>query len=195
MTRTFGLLLLVAVCGVGGCANTAETRRFKTRVIRDADPDAVFAAVQTVMRREFGRIRLESRSRSFTTDPVAYQTTSESGTARDLYGAASTMRQIARCSVGKRRDGAIVRLRVDIQRQDTRSSESLRQDQYRLSDAPAYTPIERDAATSEEQNTVWTFVRRNARLERELLAEIENLFAPEPKSAPPPQPEIEPHPE
>ena len=177
------LALLPVPLWLTGCSQGLETRSFQSRIIQPASADDVFGAAQVLLRREFGRLKIESDARRVVTEPVEYRTSSESGTARDFYGGRSTMRRTAHLSVAPRGNGAIARLRVDIERQDTARREAFQPDRNRLSDAPSQTPIERDAATSTEQNTVWTFVKRDRRLERALLAELEEQFAPTPVAA------------
>jgi hypothetical protein len=70
------------------------------------------------------------------------------------------------------------RLRVDIERRDTERQALMQPRSYRLGDTPGQeTPIEADAATTSEQNTVWTRVRRDRKLERALLDELRDQFA------------------
>jgi hypothetical protein len=178
--RQLGTLLLVvpATWCLTGCSGGLETRRFQSRVIEGASPDEVFQAAQVVLRREFGRVQVDPGARRIVSEPAEYRTSSESGTARDFYGGRSTMRRTAHFSVAPRGDGTVAQLRVDIERQDTDRREVFQPDRNRISDAPSQTPIERDAATSTEQNTVWTFVRRDRQLERALLTELQERFAP-----------------
>lgn len=179
MTRMVGGSLLICLL-VTGCAGGADTRRFQSRAIPDASPDAVFNAARVVLHREFGALDAQPAHRTIVSQPVNYQTNSASGSARDLYRGQSAMRQIAHCRVEQRGPAAVLMLRIEIQRQDTeRGRVASRDSETRLSDAPSYTPIERDAATTESQNTVWTFVRRDTTLERELLTEVQDQFAPE----------------
>ena len=86
------------------------------------------------------------------------------------------MRRSATLSMARGEGGSIVRLRVDVERRDTDRREWVRHDAQRLSDSPAYTPIERDSATTERQNTVWTLVRRDVMRERDLLSELQEYF-------------------
>lgn len=43
---------------------------------------------------------------------------------------------------------------------------------HRVSDIPDDTPIDRDAATTTEQNTVWRTIRRDKAAERRILEAI-----------------------
>lgn len=174
------LVLMPLLFPLTGCTQGLETSRVQSRVIPAASVDEVFRAAHVLLRREFGPLKIEADAHRAVSRPVEYRTASESGTARDLYGARSTMRRIAHFSVTRRGDDAVARLRIDIERQDTARREVFQPDRYRLSDAPGQTAIQRDAATSARQNTVWTFVKRDRRLERALLAELQEHFAPQP---------------
>lgn len=174
------LAFVLPLIGLTGCTRGLETSGFQSRVVA-APPDEVFQAGQLLLRREFGRLTVEPDVRQAVSQPVEYHTSAGSGTTRDLYRGRSTMRRIAHFSVVRRSDQSVARLRIDVERQDTARREVFRPESYRLSDAPSQTPIERDAATTTRQNTVWTFVRRDRSLERALLAELEERFAPKPE--------------
>ena len=176
-------LVLPALLALSGCSQRSELTGQQARVIEASDEDAVLAAATTLLRREFGRVHAEDDGRTIVTEPAPYNTTRESGTARDLYRGRSAMRRVARFSVGRRGDAVIARLRIDIEREDTERMTSFQPEATRISDSPAYTPIDRDAATTERQNTVWSFVRRDQRLERSLLAELQARFAAPPTEA------------
>ncbi len=178
--RTLCVLSALVLC-LTGCNQGLENRGFQARVIQATSPDDVFLTAQIILRREFGPLNIESDARRLVTQPVEYQTSSDSGTARDFYGGRSTMRRVAHLAVAKRGDGAIARLRIEIERKDTARQEVFQPERSRISDAPSQTPIERDAATTTRQNTVWTFVKRDRRLERALLVELQEQFAPEPE--------------
>lgn len=171
-----------------GCAQDLESRRFQSNLIRGAEPSEVFDSAQVILRREFGPLVADRDAWRIATLPAEYQTSSDSGTARDLYRGRSTMRRTAHFSVNRHAEGAVVRLRIDIERQDTERREAFHPEAQRMSDAPSQTPIERDAATSAQQNAIWTFVRRDVRLERELLAELQERFAPPPEELEPQPP-------
>lgn len=181
------VLVVLAPLSLFGCSQGVEKQRYQSRVIPAASPDEVFLAAQTVLRREFGPIKVDPEARRLTSRPVEFHTSSSSGTARDLYGGRSTMRRTAHFLASTHGDDTVARLRIEIERQDTARREAFQPDRdWRLSDTPGQTPIERDAATSSEQNAVWTYIRRDRRLERELLGELEEEFAPPPTDSPAP---------
>ena len=107
--RMLGALpaLAPALLCLMGCSQGMETRTFQSRVIGATQPDDVLLAAQVLLRREFGRLETKPGTRRIVTQPVEFQTSSESGTARDLYGGRSTMRRIGHFAVAKRGDGSI----------------------------------------------------------------------------------------
>lgn len=184
-TPVGSLLLVVAPLTLFGCSQGIEKQQYYSRIISGAEPAEVFVGAQAILRREFGPLKVESESMRLTSRPIEFRTSSDSGTARDLYGGRSTMRRTAYFVASSRGGEAVARLRIEIERQDTARQEAFQPDRdRRLGDAPSQTPIERDAATSSDQNAVWTYVKRDRRLERELLAELQEQFAPPPGDAP-----------
>lgn len=165
-----GLVLLTA-CG------SELDMQMATREIA-AEPDIALAAGQSVLRHQFDRLTVDRAARRITSEPQEFVTQNESMTSRDFVGARTTLRRVALMSVVPRGAGkSQVRLRIDRQREDTTRTEQTNSGQYRLSDSPAYTPIERDAGTTANQNTVWTSIGRDSKLERELLGELERQFS------------------
>lgn len=176
----------IALLVAAGCTGPAEEVRATSRVIENVDSEEVFLAAQAILQREFGRVQADRAGGRIVTVPVEYTATTASGTARDLVRAPSTLRRVATFLMTPREGGVVARLRVDVQRQDTAVRETARGGgDGRLSDSPAYTPIERDAATTAGQNVVWTPLRRDTALERALLEELQERFAP-PETAPAP---------
>jgi hypothetical protein len=173
--RVAGWVALLA--GLAGCGSQTELGGQQRRVIESADADRVLSAAANILRREFGQVHMDRESRAITCGPVEFTTTSESGSARDLVRGRSTMRRQAHFSVGRRGDETVAQLRIDIERKDTAKAAAAPTPGTRLSDSPGYTPIERDAATTQRQNEVWSFVRRDERLERLLLSELQDQFA------------------
>lgn len=173
------LILLVAglVSASVGCSSGRGVRPAPERVIASASPDDVLVAAAQILHREFGRVAREG-NRRLVTAPQEYSTVRDSGTTRDLYGGRSTMRRSATLEVGTRGDETVARLRVDVEREDTNRQQVMHYRGHRLTDNPgAQTPITHDAATTTEQNTVWTFVRQDRRLARALLEELQEVFA------------------
>jgi hypothetical protein len=162
-----------------GCADPAADTAFRTRVIRNANPDQVMSAATLMLQREFGRLQIvDPANGRIETGWAPFSTSSRSGTARDFYGGRSEMRHMASFRVSKTDAGSIARIRIDVQRQDTVRQAVVQPRGYRLSDAPGHqTAIDRDAATTAKQNTVWNFVRRDQKLELSLLHELQETLA------------------
>lgn len=195
MFRVLSLALAIsALLGLTGCADV-EIEPAQSRVVASSDPDAVLVEAATILRRDFGRTQIDATSRTIKTQPVEFVTTRDSGSARDLYGASSRMRRFATVTIAKRDSTVTARVRVDVERKDAPRTSSIGQPANPINDSPgAETPINRDAATSEQQNTSWTRVRRDYAMERAILDELREVFArlstsTEPETAPAANPE------
>lgn len=179
MNRLMLASILPALVIAAGCASPGSLYVHQQSVIRGADAEAVLARATTILQREFGRVRVDQTTRRIMTAPREFTTKDSSGTARDLYRGQSTMRRTATLYISERDNDVVAKLRIDVERLDTTRKTVMQPRGYRFSDNPgAETPIDADAATTEEQNTVWTPVRRDRRLERALLDELRDLFAP-----------------
>lgn len=177
--RTSTVACLWLTTWLGGCTQGLSGNASQTRVFQAALPDDVFNAAIVILQREFGRLTINREGRTILSEPMEFRTAANTGSARGLVGARTSMRQQARFSVGRRGAGAIARLRIDVERKDTQQQRIRQYQGSRLSDAPGgNTPIERDAATTRRQNTVWTRVRRDRTMERALLNELHEALAP-----------------
>lgn len=178
MSRWMLVLMLPVPAILLGCADAGTVEAHAQRVIPSADPDQVLTAATAILQREFGRVRVEPAARRIVTGPAEFTTERESGTARDLVRGRSTMRRQALFSVDRSGGQTVAHLRIDVERRDTERQAVFRPQTHRLSDSPGQeTPIFADAATTSEQNTVWTRVRRDRALERALLDELREQFA------------------
>lgn len=170
------------------------------RVLSNADPDDVLNAAAIILKREFGRARVDPAARSIETAAVEFTARRDTGTAREFVGGSATLRRKAVLFVGQRGQAVVVRLRVDVERRDTERQTAFQPRGYRISDLPGQeSPIDRDTATSAEQTAVWTPLRRDSQLERAILTELQERFAGveravEPVEGEPREPEPEPEP-
>lgn len=173
-----------ALATLSGCASTTD-RGFAGLRLDNAPAATAFQAARQLIEREFGRVTVERDALRMLSSPVEYATAADSGAASDLYGGRSRMRRIATCVVAPRGEGSSVQVRVEIEREDTVRREAIMSETPRMGDMPSVsTAITRDAATSARQNTDWTFVRRDLRMERQLLADLRERFAPPPAAQP-----------
>ncbi|MCG3126726.1 MAG: hypothetical protein CHACPFDD_01579 [Phycisphaerae bacterium] len=168
-----GILILLAglSAAAAGCAESTEVVTYESRVMVAVAPQEAFDGAVTIFRREFGRVSADRDALTIDVPPSEYVVTRDTGSARDLVGGPTTVRRSARLRIRPSGDGSVAEVRVDLERRETTTSLSPANDS-RLGDRPGYTPIERDAATTDRQNTVWSRVRRDRALERSLLNEL-----------------------
>lgn len=174
LLMSLGLLSM----GLAGCATDGdrEQRASMSRIVHEADVQRVVAQAADILRREFGRVSIDTAGRRISTQPLEYQAASDSGTARDFVGAKSTLRRVATFNCTARGETVLAQLRVDVEREESDRIQAQPQDPGRFGDSPAQTPIERDAGVSRTQNQAWVFVKRDLRLERLLLEELQSVF-------------------
>lgn len=179
MNRVLSVAGVMALGVCAGCATPGSLRAAEQRVVAGATPDEVLTEAATILQREFGRVSVDRTALRVLSVPAEYSTVRDSGSARDLYGGRSTMRRVATFHVGRGKGGgAVAHLRIEIERQDVVGQQIMQPRSHRLSDSPGHeTPIDRDAATTARQNTVWTRVRRDTKLERALLEELRERLA------------------
>lgn len=70
--------------------------------------------------------------------------------------------------------GVVVYCQIKIERQST-ESQRMRAAEMTGTDVPGSTPIDREGATTEEQNTVWTDQGRNRELEQRILDRMQRF--------------------
>jgi hypothetical protein len=70
--------------------------------------------------------------------------------------------------------GAVAKCQVRTQRLDTADHRVFEQ-QQQFNDLPNSTPIDREAATTTDQNQAWSEMQRDRQMERELLQVLSNI--------------------
>jgi hypothetical protein len=176
---TLGMLAGLVLSVASGCAEGPSGLEMQQRVIQDASAENVLQAAESILKREFGRVRVDRGGKRIETAPFEYTSDKDTGTARDFVGMRSVMRRKATFSLGETPGGVVARLRVDVERRDTDRQALIQPRAQRMGDTPSTeSPTELDAATTREQNTVWTYVRRDRALERALLDDLRERFAP-----------------
>ncbi len=171
-TSLAALLLAGGCTAPGGIASTA----YQSRAI--ALPlDQAFDAAVPIMREQFGRIVLDRPNWTITAPPEVFRAAGEAGgSAREYLGARGTLRRSATLRFRPRDGAAAAEVRVDIERREAGRSPA-GPPSSRLTDSPAETPMDRDAAITERQQAAWVRVRRDARLEREVLDALRDYAA------------------
>jgi hypothetical protein len=154
---------------------------FSTRHVWEGDPGATFHAADDALA-ELG-YRVDRRDPSegvLTTFPVRGTLQDEAAARRGRLGTPRPTRRVAQVRIEQRPGEVAVYCKVAVQEQTTEAYR-LREYDLRTSDSPANTPIEREAATTKAQNTVWRTVRRDKAEERRILnAIIERAGGPTP---------------
>jgi hypothetical protein len=115
------VVLLPILVALSGCADEvgSVSAQQQQRVIKDADADQALTEAAIILKREFGRVRVDPGLRLVQTDWYEFSTDRNSGTARDLYRGRSVMRRRANLSISQRGGATVARLRIDVERQDT----------------------------------------------------------------------------
>ncbi len=164
-------------CGMAllsnGCASPQRLAlQYAVRQIDGVHRDAVFAAAQhALIDVGLPLDRVDSASGIITTQPTEV----EIGALRARNGSrlrsTSRLRRIAEVRLAPTATGHAVYCTVAIQQQ---ASEAYRMFRHEAagSDVPNETAIEREAATTVEQNTIWQTVRRDRATERRILDAI-----------------------
>ena len=165
---TLGLVL------VGGCATPGPvTLDYTTRQILPRDRSAVVDAAEAALVSLGYRIEQNDVPRGVImgrqVDGVPLE-----GRAHPGVGLRSTAggRRIAELRLHETADAVRIYCRVNVQEQATQAHRLFVFDRSGGGDAPSETPIERDAATTTEQNTLWRTVGRDRTAERAILAAV-----------------------
>ena len=145
---------------------------YTVRHVRQGERGAAMDAAEAGLM-ELG-YRIERRDPAegvLTTQPVEAQAGLDSARAASLSSRGKTRRIV---EVRVQNEGGVTKVfcRVLIQEQTTQAHRMFASDRSG-SDTPGdYTAINRDAATTTEQNTVWRTLRRDKSVERDILAAI-----------------------
>lgn len=168
----------VAALFTAGCTapGASVASAYQSRLVAMPIEDAFDAAVP-IMREHFGRVVLDRPNWTIDAPPTMFQAALEAGAgARELLGARGTLRRSATLRLRPREGGTAAEVRVDIERREAGRSPA-GPPASRLSDSPAQTPMDRDAAITERQQAAWIRVRRDLRAERDVLDALRDLAA------------------
>ncbi len=170
--------MCVTIVSLAGCATQTPTAaNFAVRHFENGDRTGLLAAAGAAME--------ETGYETSPGDPDAgrlvsiprFDVAGDQPTGRaSQISSKSLTRRIVEIRVEESGDRATVFCRVLVQEQTTRAHRMMAFDQSG-SDSPATTPIEREAATTERQNTVWQTIRRDRSTERRILAVIGERLA------------------
>ena len=175
--RAKGFRVIFVVClliaGLGGCATQTPTAaNFAVRHFENSDRTFFLAAAAAALE-EIGYETSPGEPDSGRLVSVPrFDVAGDQPTGRaSQISSKSLTRRIAEIRVEQPGDRVSVYCRVLVQEQTTRAHRMLAFDQSG-SDSPATTPIDREAATTDRQNTVWATIRRDRSTERRILTLI-----------------------
>jgi hypothetical protein len=157
----------------GACTSPGPSpMTFSMRQLREVDPGATFQAADDALAELGYRVdRRDPPAGVLTTFPVKGTVQDEAAARRGRLGTPRPTRRVAQVRIEGRTGEVAVYCKVAVQEQTTEAYR-LREYDLRTSDSPAETPIEREAATTKAQNTVWRTVRRDKAEERRILTAI-----------------------
>ncbi|MFQ5590039.1 MAG: hypothetical protein ACE5HE_02640 [Phycisphaerae bacterium] len=164
----------IAQCLVmAGCATTRPpTIGHSTAHLTGADRATAFAAAENVLTGLGYRVDKRDASYGILLAHPSSGGTVESPPYRPVHlSSSSSTRDVAEVHVEQVGSTVSVSCKVLIQEQTTQAHRLMTHDQSG-GDAPTETPIDRDAATTAAQNTVWRTLRRDIPTEREILTAI-----------------------
>ncbi len=182
--------LVLSACGVGllllgGCAAPQPNAGFAVQRLPEIEGPSAFAAGAIVLQDNGWQIdHYDANAGVLTTAPILDVRGDEPSRRSLGISSRSHTRRYAELRVDDSDGLVTVYCRVLIQEQTTHTHRMVAGDRVGR-DTPNDTPIEREAATTSRQNTVWQTIRRDKRAERQILAELsERLGITVPGSAP-----------
>lgn len=177
--KFLGLFVMCATAvELGGCATQAPTAaNFAVRHFPSGDRAGLLAAAAAAMEETGYETSPGDPDSGRLVSIPRFNVAGDQPTGRAArISSKSLTRRIVEIRVEESGERVSVFCRVLVQEQTTRAHRMLAFDQ-RGSDSPSTTPIEREAATTERQNTVWQTIRRARSAERRILTLIGDRVA------------------
>lgn len=173
-TFQFCLSVSMILLGSAGCRTPGPSAaEFSSVQLGPTGNEAALRAVELALQeRGFDVELVDPRGLLVRTTPQSDAVAKEMAGTDLRASATGEARRFVECRIIEAREGLRVYCRSPIQKQVAQAYR-MTAESYRSDDTPDITPIERDAATTREQNTVWRTVRRDLRLEREVLEAVE----------------------
>ena len=167
-SRITPALVLIMIPLWGGCVSSGlSPLNFGVRSVAEHDAGTVFDAARGVLLdRGYAIRRADSAAGTLVTEPI-----DTADRSRMIVSSKSRFRRVVEVHVNGQPKGVKVYCKAAVQQLVTEAHRLFGSD-LSASDRPDATPIERGAATTTEQNTVWQTVRRDKAEEAELLSAI-----------------------
>lgn len=158
---------------MAGCAATGPSpMAYGTHAFRGAERTEVFDAAElALLKAGFQIERRDSVEGVLTTQPIFGSRDSDADNRGPRLSSRGDVRRLAEVRVQTVAADVDVYCRVLVQEQSAQVYHIVDQ-RSGSDDRPNTTPIDRDAATTTQQNTVWRTLRRDKVVERQILADI-----------------------
>jgi len=166
----------VGFAGIGACtsADKSVAMSYAVRQFQDADhAELVQAAVTSMEQVGFRVARHEPDAVRLVSEPLFDVQDDPASRRPPRLSSTGRQRRIADMRVAHPDEQSRVYCRVLVQEQTTQAHRMLSLDQSG-DDVPSATPIDREAATTDRQNTVWQTIRRDRITERRILSLVES---------------------
>ncbi|MCH7719807.1 MAG: hypothetical protein IH988_02285 [Planctomycetes bacterium] len=179
MTLRMSINLGLALLWVGGCSSgvPSQLRHMRLELPHHRGIDALKIAEQ-VLRDEYQFVvaTLDHRRGVLTTMPKeSFERLARTRTG-DWLRRRDRVRRTVELRAVPAGTGTELYCRAIIEVFDTPRLQLFASDR-RADDRPSHTPIDRGGASTEDQNAVWVFVRRDQPLERRLLSSIKQILS------------------
>ncbi len=163
----------VVLPGLGACAASRPTAvNFAVRHLRNVERSEVLDAAEAALTDLGYRIDQRDAAMGIVTTHPIFDVRGDEPARRGLgISSQGRTRRLAEVRVVPTADSLGVYCRVVIQEQTTQAHRLLARDGVGA-DTPSDTPIDREAATTRRQNTVWQTFRRDKAVERRILTSI-----------------------
>ena len=177
------LMTVIAVAVSSALAGACASSRPRTvnaalRRFEGVDQPAVFAAAATALAdMGYDLDQQDEATGVLTTRPILDLPQDHRGRRPARLSSTGQTRRIAKVCVGQTAETINVYCRVLVQEQTTQAHRFLAGDSEGI-DTPTATAIERDAATTRQQNTVWRTIRRDKAAERRILSVVDERLHP-----------------
>jgi glyoxylate carboligase len=157
----------------GGCASPGPSPfNYGVRHVQDGDAAAVFWTAHATLGNLGYRIGpADPAAGEIITQPTATTPDAERAHVGTRAASRSRLRRVVHVRVARSADAVNVYCQVAIQEQTTEAHRMFRRN-HMISDTPGETPIDREAATTDEQNMVWQTIARDKAAERRILEAI-----------------------
>lgn len=164
---------MVVSLGVGGCVQPgAPPLQFSIGQVHGVDRDKVFERAESALVNVGYRIdKRDPVDGILITEPIRMVGDGVVPRRRASISRPAVLREVAEVRVTQAAEGVKVRCRIVMQELATEAYRMF-MSQRAVSDSPGATPIELEAATTAEQNTVWRTVHHDKRKERRVLSAI-----------------------